>query len=693
MDLSHRTVITLGATSPDGPFTRPGIEVYRGLPGATRPTLSEEGKMAKSLVLCDCLGSQSLDKSALEQATGLSCSRIHTALCRAEADQAAEILAAASEAGEVLIACGQEQATFDELAADLDAPAPDYVDLRDRAGWSDDLDTTPKMAALAVDALHPLLPSKTMDVVSDGICLVLGSADVTLPAAEQLAEHLSVTVLLDPGSDLPDPTGFDVIFGRLRAARGAFGQFDVRIDAFQEPTPGGRGRSLSAPQDGARSTCDVILDLRRDPPLFPAHEKRDGYLRADPGRPAAVAKAVLQASHLTGTFEKTLHVALAEPLCAHSRAGKPACSKCLDACPTGAITSAGEFVAIDPHICAGCGACSALCPTGAITAEDPAPQALFARLHRLAEAFGAAGGKAPRLLVHGPHGAEMIRLAARHGRGLPADVIPLELASVTGFGHAEILAARASGFTAVDILLPPQADRDTAAREIALAQALGADPVRLLETEDPDTLSATLYSATKADPQPPILALGTRRQATRLAAKALNQATDTLPLPQGSPYGTVEVDTEACTLCLACASLCPAGALGDNPELPQLRFQEDACVQCGLCTNVCPESAITLAPRLDLTDAALSQRVLYEEEPFACISCGKLFGSKSTIERITAKLAEHSMFAGTDKAKLIQMCDDCRIQAQYHSENNPFTGPDRPQVRTTEDYLSKRRDH
>ena len=37
--------------------------------------------------------------------------------------------------------------------------------------------------------------------------------------------------------------------------------------------------------------------------------------------------------------------------------------------------------------------------------------------------------------------AEMIRLAARFGRGLPADVIPLEVSALAGFGHAEMLAA------------------------------------------------------------------------------------------------------------------------------------------------------------------------------------------------------------------------------------------------------------
>jgi ferredoxin len=134
--------------------------------------------------------------------------------------------------------------------------------------------------------------------------------------------------------------------------------------------------------------------------------------------------------------------------------------------------------------------------------------------------------------------------------------------------------------------------------------------------------------------------------------------------------------------------------LGDNEDLPQLRFQEDACLQCGLCVNICPENAIALKPQMDLTDAAFTQRVMHEEEPFACVECGSLFGVKSTVEKITEKLAgNHAMFANPDAIKMIQMCDNCRIQANYHSTDNPFQGGERPRVRTSEDYFSKRKDH
>ncbi|MBO9395486.1 4Fe-4S binding protein [Shimia sp. R9_2] len=657
--------------------------------------------MSKTLILCNCSDSMTLDAEQLSATSGLSCSKVHNGLCTKDASAAAELLNATGGGENTVIACQQEQDFFVELAEDLEVDSPLCVDLRDRAGWSENADqAAPKMAALLADALRPTPETKTYDIISDGQCLILGAPDVAMEAAQQLSEFLSVTVLVPSGAEAPIERGCDVIAGRIKRVTGALGQFDVYIDALQQLEPGGRGPlQFGDARNGAQTTCDIILDLRGEPALVPAPEKREGYLRADPNSLPAVHAAILEASHLVGTFEKPLYLALEPSLCAHSRAEQTACTKCLDACPTSAIHPSGDHVDIDPNICAGCGACAALCPSGAITYDDPPVSALFARINALAEAYRSAGGTAPRLMVHDrSFGAEMIALAARFDRGLPADVIPMDLERVSGFGHAEMLASLASGFASVDVLVSPTTDRSALESELALAQVLsgGDNTLRLLEPQEPSALCDMLYNtAPQTALANPILPLGNRRQVTRLAVKALQPSVEApIALPEQAPYGAVLVNKDACTLCLSCASLCPAGALGDNPDKPQLRFQEDACLQCGLCANACPENAISLVPQFDTSDAALTQQVVHEEEPFECVECGTPFGVKSTIERIMDKLAgKHAMFATSDAARMIQMCDDCRVNAQFHQPSNPFAAADRPRVRTSEDYFSKRRDH
>jgi ferredoxin len=155
----------------------------------------------------------------------------------------------------------------------------------------------------------------------------------------------------------------------------------------------------------------------------------------------------------------------------------------------------------------------------------------------------------------------------------------------------------------------------------------------------------------------------------------------------------VVVDTAGCTLCLACVGACPTGALLDGPDRPTLRFLEDACVQCGLCQSTCPERVISLEPRLSFLPEAKAPATVKEEEPACCARCGKVFGTRSSIERIVGRLAErHPMFRTQAQVDLIRMCDDCRVAAQFARADNPLVGGERPRPRTSEDYLRERID-
>ncbi len=663
----------------------------------------------KKVLVCDCEHTMKLDAAGLAKSLDMDQPlQIQTQLCRAQIDTFREYAAGDTP---FVVACTQEAPFFEEILEESpDAPPVAFTNIRERAGWSEEAAAaTPKIAALLAEAALDLPPIPSVTMRSDGVCLIYGKDETAIEAARQLADRLDVTVLLSGPGDIVPPRVMDIpIFrGTVAAASGHLGAFEIVVDDYAPLVVSSRSAlSFDAAKNGATSKCDVILDLSGGAPLFPAPEKRDGYLRPDPGNPAAVQRALFDMTDLVGEFEKPRYVDFNADLCAHSRSRLTGCTRCLDVCPASAIAPDGDTVAIDPFICGGCGACNSVCPTGAAGYAMPSAEALLGRLRTVMTTYHKTGGEAAVLLVHDTrHGDDLIALAARTGRGLPARVIPFAVNETTQVGFDFLASAMAYGAAQVVLLAPPQRrdELDGLAGQVGLIEAvmsgLGFDSgsVTVLSEADPEALEAQLYDLPARVPATPggYIPMGGKRGLIRLALQHLHKSApnpvDEIALPPQAPFGSVEVDVAGCTLCLACVGACPTGALQDNPDLPQLRFQEDACVQCGLCRVTCPEKVIRLKPRLNFAEDAKRALVVKEEEPFHCVRCGKPFGTKSSVERIVSQLGDrHSMFKEGAAIDRIRMCEDCRVADQFERTDNPFAAADRTPVRTTDDYLRER---
>jgi ferredoxin len=176
-----------------------------------------------------------------------------------------------------------------------------------------------------------------------------------------------------------------------------------------------------------------------------------------------------------GSFDKPRYVTFTADLCAHSRSQIVGCRRCLDLCPTSAIAPAGDHVAIDEKICAGCGQCAAACPTGAAGYALPPADVLMRKLRTLLTVYRDAGGVSPILLIHDEdHGGALIDALARHGDGLPANALPLNVNEVTQIGLETIAAAFAYGAAAVRLILRAKPRHDLAGlcNTIALAEPI-----------------------------------------------------------------------------------------------------------------------------------------------------------------------------------------------------------------------------
>ncbi len=444
---------------------------------------------------------------------------------------------------------------------------------------------------------------------------------------------------------------------------------------------------------GAR--FDLVLDLRGER-WFRQHQPPQGYFAPGPD-PLAQARAAAEIALATGEFEKPKYFAYKASLCAHSRAQKRGCNLCIDVCSTLAIRADGDHVAVEPHLCMGCGACATVCPSGAMTYAYPSAVDLGARIRTLLHAYAGAGGRDACLLLHAANGKPAIEALARRGRGLPARVIPVEIEHIASVGIDLWLAALAWGAPQVAVLATgneaPQyhdalAFQMTIAQTIAEAQGYQGEHYRLIRADArvpgvradagasgggasislwdwPIALAPRVAATFAATPD--------KRRTLALAFDHLAAHApvprSTIALPAGAPFGSIEVNRETCTMCLACVGACPEAALLDHPEAPRLRFIEANCVQCGLCAATCPENAITLVPRLELTPGAREPRLLNEAAVHACTRCDKPMGTEKMMRSMVERLRGHSMFKSDAQLRRLEMCADCRVIDLMESED------------------------
>jgi ferredoxin len=238
-------------------------------------------------------------------------------------------------------------------------------------------------------------------------------------------------------------------------------------------------------------------------------------------------------------------------------------------------------------------------------------------------------------------------------------------------------AALAMGAAGVTVLTGEQVP-EPVQREYERQQSLAAHILRSLGLEEeritagvcPSPLPPLGRSLPNRAPLSPRAFSGDRKREVLLRSlqqlqSGSSRTVAAIGLPSDACYGTLRLDPERCTLCLACATVCPTGAIraetGDSSSA--LLFRELDCIQCGLCREACPETALELEPRLLLTDEAFSFRRLFGQELQHCPGCGRPVASVSMLRSIRERLRGHWMYQSASGGNHLLLCAHCKVRS------------------------------
>lgn len=346
---------------------------------------------------------------------------------------------------------------------------------------------------------------------------------------------------------------------------------------------------------------------------------------------------------------KALHI---EPSrCVKVRNRNASCTRCADACPSGAIAVVNNIIDIDKERCIGCGSCAAACPTAAILSDKPSDAQLAADI---AAAVANSGGEA--IVVCG-------RVAARREADANLTAEVLCLGRVDASTLVKAAAGGASSISLIDGVCRTCKYRaanplvDEAVRDAnGLLEAWGSEVRVCRASEVP--LHARVEDAGQAAGGVSRRGFftGVRSQAKTFAAEAatvtiekelgIKRGPSSLrealkvgedgclphgPIPRheslledlfamGEPregvriesrqWGDVVMDEQLCDTCGVCATFCPTGALSKVLKEPErkpgrpkprmrevesLEFRLSDCVGCGLCADVCIGRALSIS--------------------------------------------------------------------------------------------------
>lgn len=674
--------------------------------------------MRTGVFLCTCGRTIDIDFKKLGKSIGADFVEIHDLLCQ-ETAKTTECFKR-NKLDRALVACTSRRQVFEELGQHLQ-----FVNLREHCGWVHDRKEATEKAGLLINAALRYPPSVRKTVVEVGNDVLITGE---LSSALKIALYLSkaggcVHVLSAKTSSIEEvfqviPCGVKLHKGKLKSIEGRIGAFSVNITG--NPIDAEKciscGKCLEAcPVRAIRSyqaftVCEECNSCGKCIDICPvqAIDFNDDTLTIKAGQVLAIGGFSEVAGHQVqskkgiyvtkagknttetlglalpstmrimaniGSIEQDRLLAVALDGCAAGKSGIAGCKLCESVCEHGAITRIGDKIKFDEISCIGCGACASICPLSLPGMKDD----IYSKMEYLLSK----SHLSPGILMFTCGGCMPLLDAAGRNKIKYHAVLPLFVPHIAGISEAHILRAFDLGADGVILLgcgKCIQGNEEALRLAGLMLKEFGLD-TRLKVIIGDDGIESFVKSAASFSSN---LTPGPLRKHELVALKNTSKRRIMLDLLSGFaartgitpstiiedaefPFASISINSK-CTVCGACTSMCPAGAL--KRENGIIRFIYGYCIACGLCEKACPEEALKMRRVLDLAKLIeAGPETVFESELMTCALCRKPYMTTAAFDRIAGSLItnirddiqpQEQVELIRSQIELLKFCEECR---------------------------------
>lgn len=654
--------------------------------------------MKIGVFLCTCSGTVDIDFKKLKSIAGADVIEVHEMLCQ-EPEKIKEVFES-KELSHALVACTSKKEVFEALDLDIS-----YINLREHCGWVHDREeATEKAFALVNAAINYPQDSRKRIIDAGKDVLIIGPASPGIQIAQHMSGCANIRILITEPCDFGAgaQTGINILSGRVINIEGGPGDFRIKI--LKNPVSGEEciscGKCYDICPTQAIDLEDKIEILRTGQVLaigkndiYPDEKK--GFYITSIGKDVeeTVSFAIPAAMEIianTGGIERDAPAKAMLEGCAAGKSGLQGCTLCEKACRHGAIIRKDDIITFDEISCTGCGACASVCPLSLFRMEDDIYGKMEYLLGGSLPANFKRTAKTRRILMFTcEHSIPLLDKAGEQRLKYPA-VLPLFVPDLARVSETHILRAFDLGAEGVIMLGCDECMHHVSEDACGLAGSYGL-AVRILEEfklgdrisvirNDNDVKSFTGYVRSFNERIAPIpsgkhkpvklLNASNRRILLELIASlaAKTGITPTSVIEDTTaPFAEISIGA-SCTVCEACTSMCPAGALiRDNGSIASVYGN---CIACGLCEKACPEKALKMQRVLDMERLRNAvPTTLFKSELQVCASCNKPYMTQAAFDRIAGSFIENvrgdlkpqeQVELIKNQVELLRYCENCR---------------------------------